>query len=80
MCHMRQLNVRELHHRTGAIIDEVAGGDVVVIVKRGVPIAELRPLSPAAKGFPPQHWERLKKFTKLRGDSGRYISRDRDRG
>jgi antitoxin (DNA-binding transcriptional repressor) of toxin-antitoxin stability system len=76
---MRQLNVRELHHRTGAIIGEVAGEDVVVIVKRGVPIAELRPLNSAAKGFSPQHWERLKKFPKLRGDSGRSISRDRDR-
>jgi antitoxin (DNA-binding transcriptional repressor) of toxin-antitoxin stability system len=77
---MRRLNVRELHHRTEEIINEVAGGDVVEIGKRGVPMAELRPLSRAAKGFPPQHWERLKKFPKLRGDSGRYISRDRDRG
>jgi hypothetical protein len=33
----------------------------------------------AAKGFPAQHWERLKKFPKFKGDSGRYISRDRDR-
>jgi len=79
MCHMRKLNVRELHHRTGAIIDEVAGGDVVLIVKRGVPVAELRPASPVAKGFPPGHWERLKKFPKLKGDSGRFISGDRNR-
>jgi prevent-host-death family protein len=76
---MRKLNVRELHHRTGAIIDEVAGGDVVLIVKRGVPVAELRPASPVAKGFPPGHWERLKKFPKLKGDSGRFISGDRNR-
>jgi antitoxin (DNA-binding transcriptional repressor) of toxin-antitoxin stability system len=80
MCHMRRVNVRELHHRTGAIVDQVAGGDVVVIEKWGVPVAELRPAAPAAKGFPAQHWERLKKFPKLRGDSGRFISRDRDRG
>ena len=76
---MKQLDVRELHHRTSAIIDEVAAGDVVLIVKRGVPVAELRPASPVAKGFPAEHWERLKKFPKLKGDSGRYISRDRDR-
>ena len=79
MCHMRRLNVRELHHRTGAIVDEVAAGDPVLIVKRGVPVAELRPASPPAKGFPAAHWEHLKRFPKLRGDSGRYISRDRDR-
>lgn len=76
---MKQLNVRELHHRTGAIIDQVAAGDVVLIVKRGVPVAELRPASLVPKGFPAEHWERLKKFPKLKGDSGRSISRDRDR-
>lgn len=76
---MKRFNVRELHHRTGAIIEEVAGGDVVLIVKRGVPVAELRPANTPAKGFPPEHWQRLKKFPKLKGDSGRYISRDRDR-
>jgi len=76
---MRRLNVRELHHRTGAIIDQVAGGDVVLIVKRGVPVAELRPASPAATGFPAEHWEHMKKFPKLKGDSGRFISRDRNR-
>ena len=75
MRHMRRLKVREIHHRTGAIIDQVAAGDELVIEKRGVP----RPSMPVAKGFPQQHWERLTKFPKLRGDSGRYISRDRDR-
>ena len=77
---MRRVNVRELHHRTGVIIDEVAAGDVVVIEKRGVPVAELRPAGHTAKGFPPQHWQRLKKLPKLKSDSGRSISRDRDRG
>ena len=77
---MRHLNVRELHHRTGAIVDEVARGDVVIIEKRGVPVAEMRPARPAAKGFPRGHWELLRKYPKLKGDSGRFISEDRDRG
>ena len=50
---MRQLNVRELHHRTGAIVEEVARGDVVVILKRGVPVAEMRPVAPSARGSRP---------------------------
>ena len=79
MCHMRRLNVRDLHHRTGAIVDQVARGDVVVILKRGVPVAEMRPVSPAAQGFPPDRWKRLDRFPKLKGDSGRFISEDRDR-
>ena len=36
--------------------------------------------APVAKGFPVQHWKRLKKFPKLKGDSGRFIARDRGRG
>jgi antitoxin (DNA-binding transcriptional repressor) of toxin-antitoxin stability system len=76
---MRRLNVRELHRRTGAIVDDVAGGDIVVIEKRGVPVVEMRPLERRAVGFPPEHWEYLKKFPKLKGDSGRFISEDRDR-
>ena len=77
---MRRMNVRELHHHTGAVVDEVAKGEVVVIVKRGVPVAELRPLSSSAKGFPAEHWEYLKRLPKLKGDSGASISNDRDRG
>ena len=76
---MRRLNVRELHHRTGAIVDQVARGNAIVIEKRGVPVAELRPVTRAAKGFPPGRWEYLKKFPKLKGDSGRFISQDRGR-
>jgi antitoxin (DNA-binding transcriptional repressor) of toxin-antitoxin stability system len=76
---MRRLNVRELHHRTGAIIDQVADGDVIVIERRGTAVAELRPVGALAKGFPPGHWDRLKRYPKLKGDSGRYVSEDRDR-
>lgn len=77
---MRRLNVRELHRRTGAVIDQVSRGDVVVIEKRGVPMAEMRPVRPAAPGFPLGHWKALKRFPKLPDDSGRLISEDRGRG
>ena len=77
---MRRLNVRELHRRTGAVVDQVARGDVVVIEKRGVPMAEMRPVRPAAPGFPPEHWETLKRYPKFKDDSGRIISEDRERG
>lgn len=77
---MRRVNVRELHRRTAAFVDEVARGAVLVIEKRGVPVAELRPARRAAPGFPPEHWNWLKRFPKLTNDSGRVISDDRDRG
>lgn len=79
MCDMRRLNVRELHRRTGAVVEEVSRGKAVVIEKRGVPMAELRPLRTAARGFPPSHWEFLERLPKFKDDSGRFISEDRDR-
>ncbi len=75
-----RVNLRELHRRTGAVVDRAARGDVVVIEKRGVPVAELRPVSPAAPGFPGGHWEKLKRFPRFSDDSGRFVSEDRDRG
>jgi prevent-host-death family protein len=78
MCDMR-VNVRELRRRTGAVVSRVALGDIVVIEKRGVPVAELRPARTSAVGFPPDHWNAMKRFPKLRGDSGHGISEDRDR-
>jgi antitoxin (DNA-binding transcriptional repressor) of toxin-antitoxin stability system len=80
MSDMRRLNIRELHRRTGAVVEQVARGDSVVIEKRGVPLAEMRPLRPAGRGFPPGHWEFLKRFPKFKDDSGQLISRDRERG
>jgi hypothetical protein len=42
-------------------------------------MAEMRPLRPAGCGFPPGHWEFLKRFPKFKDDSGRLISKDRER-
>jgi antitoxin (DNA-binding transcriptional repressor) of toxin-antitoxin stability system len=80
MCDMRRLNVRELHRHTGAVVDQVAQGEVVVILKRGAPVVEMRPAGKIGVGFPPEHWEWLKKFPQFSGDSGKFISEDRNRG
>jgi len=61
-------------------VDEVAHGEVIVIEKRGVPVAEIRPARAAAIGFPQEHWKALERFPKFSDDSGRFISEDRDRG
>ena len=77
---MRRLNVRELHRRTGALVEQVYRGDVIIIEKRGVPMAEMHPARPMAPGFPPEHWKALKRFPSFKNDSGRYISEDRGHG
>jgi prevent-host-death family protein len=77
---MRSVNLRELHRRTGAVVEEASRGEVIVIEKRGVPVAEIRPSRRQAVGFPPEHWEFLKRLPKFSDDSGSLISESRDRG
>ena len=76
--HMRSVNVRKLHERTGAIVDLAAEGHVVIIVKRGRPVAELRPLEAGARRRTlPDRAELLARYPRLRGDSGRFLEEDR---
>ena len=79
MCHMKRVNLRELHHHTGALIDDVAKGHVILVEKRGVPVAEIHPVRRRAAGIPIEHWEWLKKFPAMPGDSGELIAEDRNR-
>ena len=51
---MRRTSVRELHIHTSELVREAAEGGVIVIERRGEPVAELRPIAdqprmPAAK-------------------------------
>jgi antitoxin (DNA-binding transcriptional repressor) of toxin-antitoxin stability system len=75
---MKKASMRELHHNTSAIIQEVSEGQVFVIEKRGNPVAELRPfrLVPPSGGLPNRE-EFLAKFPKINIDSGRILEEDR---
>lgn len=42
---MRTTSVRDLHIHTSLLVREAAEGGVIVIERRGEPVAELRPLS-----------------------------------
>ncbi len=42
---MRKTSVRELHIHTSKLIREAAEGGVIVIERRGEPVAELRPVT-----------------------------------
>lgn len=46
---MRSSTVRELHLKTSEIVRQVAAGESFIIEKRGVPVAEIRPLSERPK-------------------------------
>ncbi len=74
---MGTVNVRELHLKTGTIVDRVAAGEVVTIERRGAKVAELRPV-PALKGRPlPDRSKLLARYPELAGDSGRFLEEDR---
>ena len=78
---MRTRSIRELHEHTGAIVDEAAKGKVIVIARRGKPVAEIRAIrrktpAEAIKELEPL----LARLPKSNADSGLFISEDRDRG
>lgn len=81
---MRKTSVRELHIRTSELVREAEQGGVIVIERRGEPVAELRPLNSKrlsaakkAKIFASMEkiWSRLPEM----GDSSELISEDRNR-
>ncbi len=82
---MRRTSIRELHIRTSELVREAAEGAVIVIERRGEPVAELRPLS-TSSGMPPDTkaeiiesmkgiWARMPQV----GDSARILEEDRYR-
>jgi prevent-host-death family protein len=82
---MRKTSVRELHIRTSELVREAAEGGVIVIERRGEPVAELRPISspvsmPAGRkalifDSMREIWARMPQV----GDSTKIIEEDRDR-
>lgn len=42
---MRKTSLRELHINTSELVREAEQGGVILIERRGIPVAELRPLS-----------------------------------
>ena len=82
---MRRTSVRELHIHTSELVREAAEGGIIVIERRGEPVAELRPIAaplrmPDAKkahifDSMREIWTRMPQVS----DSTRIIEEDRDR-
>lgn len=82
---MRKTSIRELHIHTSELVREAAEGGVIVIERRGEPVAELRPVS-GRQGISAQKkaaifasmqkiWDRIP----AAGDSTAMIEEDRNR-
>jgi len=82
---MRKTSVRELHIHTSELVREAAEGGIIVIERRGEPVAELRPITVPAR-MPDARKALI--FDSMRelwagmpqvGDSTKIIEEDRDR-
>ncbi len=75
---MKSASIRDLHIRTSELVREAADGTVILIERRGEPVAELRPISkkPTRPKLPDLSdlWRR---FPSIPGDSGRFLEEDR---
>ena len=76
MCHMRSSTVRELHLKTSQIVNQVVAGESFIIKKRGVPVAEIRPISVRPSPRMPDR-EALILSGPETMDSGRMLEQDR---
>ena len=75
---MKKASVRDLHIRTSELVREASGGTVIVIERRGEPVAELRPLTKVrGKQKLPDMTRFWTKFPKVPGDSGAFLEEDR---
>jgi antitoxin (DNA-binding transcriptional repressor) of toxin-antitoxin stability system len=73
---MKSSTVRELHLRTSEIARQVVAGESFIIEKRGVPVAEIRPISDRPKPRMPDR-EALIMSGPETMDSGLILEQDR---
>ena len=77
---MKKTNIRDLHMRTGALVQDAADGEVIVVERRGVFMAELGPIRTLTTAEVFRERERSGYFKKLRKTNSnidRYISEGR---
>lgn len=84
MQHMRKTSLRDLHIRTSELVREAEQGSVIVIERRGQPVAELRPISQQPRLSADKIDEVIRQraaFAKTlpETDVTQWISEDRDR-
>jgi antitoxin (DNA-binding transcriptional repressor) of toxin-antitoxin stability system len=74
---MRHVTIRKLHEETGRIIDAAQAGEVIIVRRRGVPVAEVRAVSQGRKVKVPNFSRRYAKFPRVKTDSGKILEEDR---
>ena len=78
MGHMERTSVRDLHLKTSALIKNVVEGQTYVIESRGVPVAELRPITaPKRTNRLPDREAFIRTLPRTGTDIGKILEEDR---
>jgi len=80
--HMTTITIRELHMKTGEWVRKASRNSEIVVTDRKVPVARIVPFSEGEMGRSFSNRSLVKGFDSLarrNGESGRFISEDRDR-
>jgi len=75
---MERATVRDLHLKTSALLKEVGEGQTFIIENRGVPVAELRPITgQRSRSKLPNREAFIRTLPISKTDSGRIMEEDR---
>ena len=75
---MRKASIRDLHIRTSELVRDASEGAVIVIERRGEPVAELRPITKKKKKLKlPDMTAFWASMPQVAGDSSRFLEEDR---
>lgn len=75
---MKNATIRDLHLHTKDIVERVASGATIIVTRRGVAVAEMRPSGHrASQAKLPDRERFIKKLPAPRTDSGRVLEEDR---
>ena len=75
---MRKASIRDLRIRTSELVRDAENGEVIVIERRGEPVAELRKFDQRRKQRPlPDMSKFWNEFPQVPGDSGKFLEEDR---
>lgn len=74
---MRKASIRDLRIHASELVRDAENGEVIVIERRGQPVAEIRPISKKKQPPLPDMSDIWDTYPQVSGDSGRFLEEDR---
>jgi prevent-host-death family protein len=74
---MRKASIRDLRNRASELVRDAEQGEIIIIERRGQPVAELRPIQHRPQPPLPDMSHIWDTFPQVPGDSGKFLEEDR---